>query len=672
MGLLARTSAASPWAGVYKTNRCQSAYVGENLCATFLPSAWPNLGCVLDAPQNWTNLAFTLQIANPGSTPVAFNVRIDDSPLADGTHHCETFSGMALPGPAQPFVCSLLGAPMSYGMRTLPPSPLGQALVGYNSVDATHIVRWQIFLDSPPSPTQLIVTGVRLQPDAGRLEGVVDRFGQFTGSTWSGKMASVSALQASAANDAQQGTRSNVDAYGGWLGGPSLPATGRFRTAEVAGKWWFVSPQGHLFFSLGCDCVDYSNPTIVTGRESMFADRPADTGSSAPFYDTDSDIVMGPYAGLTAKTYDFFGANRMEKYGANWQAQAAQVAINRLDAWGFNTLGNWSRYDIKSLRQLPYVSTISLGGLSRTVNTGAGTVPDVFAPGFAALVSQQLEEQASGAVKDPWCVGWFVDNELPWTGPAGSGEENGRFGLAYGALAADAGSPAKAALITELAQRYETIDSLNRQWGTTFPSWESMEAPILKLSGPPEARRPDLVNFCEAFAGRYFSVISAQLRNLDPGALYLGCRFAGTPPPEVAQEAAQNCDVLSYNIYQPEVDPTVWASAAALGKPLIVGEFDFGATDRGLFAPGLGPTASQSARAKAYQTYVASVLRNPAFIGCQWFQYLDEPTLGRAYDGENYNIGLVSVVDVPYPELTSAAAATNLGAYALRYGPTGP
>ena len=30
-------------------------------------------------------------------------------------------------------------------------------------------------------------------------------------------------------------------------------------------------------------------------------------------------------------------------------------------------------------------------------------------------------------------------------------------------------------------------------------------------------------------------------------------------------------------------------------------------------------------------------------VGCHWFQYVDEPLTGRAYDGENYNIGFVTI-----------------------------
>ena len=64
-----------------------------------------------------------------------------------------------------------------------------------------------------------------------------------------------------------------------------------------------------------------------------------------------------------------------------------------------------------------------------------------------------------------------------------------------------------------------------------------------------------------------------------------------------------------------------------------------------------------------FSVYVNSVIDHPAMVGCHWFQYMDEPTTGRTFDGENYGIGFVSVVDTPYPEMVAAAREVHGGAY---------
>jgi len=45
----------------------------------------------------------------------------------------------------------------------------------------------------------------------------------------------------------------------------------------------------------------------------------------------------------------------------------------------------------------------------------------------------------------------------------------------------------------------------------------------------------------------------------------------------------------------------------------------------------------------------------------------DEPLTGRVLDGENYNIGFVSVTDTPYPEMVRAARKALANFYSQRY-----
>jgi hypothetical protein len=42
-------------------------------------------------------------------------------------------------------------------------------------------------------------------------------------------------------------------------------------------------------------------------------------------------------------------------------------------------------------------------------------------------------------------------------------------------------------------------------------------------------------------------------------------------------------------------------------------------------------------------------------VSTHWFQYLDEPPTGRTLDGENGHVGFISVADIPYQDLVTAA-----------------
>ena len=46
--------------------------------------------------------------------------------------------------------------------------------------------------------------------------------------------------------------------YGGLAGGLKRKATGFFRTAQFAGRWWLVDPDDHLFLTVGLCSVNLS------------------------------------------------------------------------------------------------------------------------------------------------------------------------------------------------------------------------------------------------------------------------------------------------------------------------------------------------------------------------------------------------------------------------------
>ena len=104
---------------------------------------------------------------------------------------------------------------------------------------------------------------------------------------------------------------------------------------------------------------------------------------------------------------------------------------------------------------------------------------------------------------------------------------------------------------------------------------------------------------------------------------------------------------------------------SGVDKPTIVGEFHFGALDRGMFHTGLVYTGSQAERAAAYKTYVRSALENPCIVGTHWFQFGDQATTGRG-DGENYQIGFLDVCDTPYAETIRACREVARDMYPLR------
>ena len=108
--------------------------------------------------------------------------------------------------------------------------------------------------------------------------------------------------------------------HGGWTASKQRP-TGFFRTEQVNGRWWLVDPDGHLFFSIGVDSIHFNEPTLVKGREQLFAQLPPGSGDRADFYQANARLRYGD-----------------EAFVANWRAKTEQ----RLKSWGFNTMANWT------------------------------------------------------------------------------------------------------------------------------------------------------------------------------------------------------------------------------------------------------------------------------------------------------------------------------------------
>jgi hypothetical protein len=291
-------------------------------------------------------------------------------------------------------------------------------------------------------------------------------------------------------------------------------------------------------------------------------------------------------------------------------------------------------------------------------------MPDPFDPQFAIDAANNISSVARTVKGDPYCIGWFVDNEMSWGGGA---RPQTHFGLAYGAMSLDQKtSPAKAAFLAALRNQYGSIDALNRAWATNYAAWTVLEAPTILPSNPTPAQTSDMSSFLTDFATQYFTVVRNTIREYDPGHLYLGCRFAAYTPEAVAA-ATGICDVTSFNIYATSID-SKWDFLKPLDRPCIVGEFQFGALDSGMFNASLVPTISQQGRAIAFKTYVESVLAQPEFVGCHWFQYTDESAVGRWFDGENFNIGFTNVADNPYPDMVAASRTVAKEMYLRRFG----
>jgi hypothetical protein len=648
----------------------------RSIHAGFQPAEWPSVRFLApkERPWNWSSAAFLmLTLKNPDRNDIEFGVRVDDDPTANGSIHCRTARAKLKSGETATIAVALSRSdPMAYGMRGLPSYPGARTVTasGEGPFRARHVVSFQIFLHQPRKSRELEIQSAWLAP-AISLEGFVDPLGQYAKGNWPGKLQSESDMvhrhEIEAAEIKARPALPDRDRFGGWRDGPKQTAAGFFRAVRLGGKWWLVDPDGALFFSLGINVVSPHEATVITGRESMFTGLPKTGEPLARHFGTVRRVHSGPVK--EGRTFNFYAANLERTYGPDFFDRWSETALSRLNSWGFNTIANWSDQRLYRNGRVPYVATVSISGRHSRVGSGSdywGKMHDPFDPRFIESVQQSLRGVVAQVKGDPWCLGYFVDNELSW---GGFGDETGRYGLGLGALSLPAaGSPAKRAILEQLKAKYSEISQLNAAWKTTISDWGSLDAswkPALRPSSWTVGFKADLAAFVRELARTYFKTVHDQLKAADPDHLYLGCRFAWRTEEAIAA-AAEFCDVVSFNIYDRRIDPAKWEFLSNLDRPAIIGEFHAGALDRGMFHPGLVSASDQEERAAIYDDYVASVLDHPSLVGCHWFQYVDEPVTGRSYDGENYNIGFLTVTDTTYPELVAAARAIHQQAFARR------
>ena len=630
-------------------------------------SAWP--GITFIAPQGpWDLSTFgyvTADVRNVGKATANVGCRLDTTSVDRNKSYIQGTVDIE-PGQTKTIKVRLLRKlPKElegklFGMRGFPGGSAGE-----NLFDAASVGELRIFLAKPTTDHRIEVANIRaggvpplpLPADLAHLFPMIDRYGQYIHKDWPGKTHSDDDLaqrrQEEAADHARHPGPSEWNQYGGWQAGPKFEATGFFGVQEHEGKWWLVDPEGRLFWSHGIDCVRSNSATTpITDRKHWFQDLPAAGSPFTRFYGKGSWAPHGYYQDKRYETYCFSEANLLRKYGEDWPQQFAQTTQKRLRSWGMNTIANWSSPQVYQLRKTPYVVTVHGAGKPIEGSTGYwGKFSDPFDASLAQELRRQMAKEKGTSAGDPWCLGYFVGNELSW------GDETS---LALAALASPPEQAAKKAFVDELKRKYGSIDQLNRVWGTQHASWDA----LLENRTAPDKKKAhdDLAAFYSKIAEQYFRVCREAVKEVAPKQLYLGCRFAWVNPRAV-HEAAKYCDVVSYNLYRDTIDD--FRLPDKLDRPVIVGEFHFGALDRGMFHTGLRPVESQAQRAEAYRRYLEGALRNPQIVGTHWFQYADQATTGRG-DGENYQIGFVDVCDTPYPETIEASRQIGATMYRLR------
>jgi hypothetical protein len=388
-----------------------------------------------------------------------------------------------------------------------------------------------------------------------------------------------------------------LDRFGG-IPSRATKATGFFHTQKIDKRWWLVTPDGGLFLSRGMNSVNQS--TTKRGKEAF-----------------------------------------EQKFGSSqaWTQQTLRLLHDN----GFNTLGAWSDFTALRCESLPIPRTALWSFMSSYGKKRGGTrqdsghtgypndCPFIFDPGFVTFC-EEYAKRLDPSKNDPWVIGNFSDNELPWS--------------------------------RKMLERYLELPA-------TDPGYIAASEWLLARQGDAVGKPPindsDRIAFLGFAMDRYLTITSTAIRKHAPHHLVLGPRLHGivNQLPEVFATLGRHVDIVCMNYYKawtprPEL-MGMWHRES--GKPLMITEFYAKGTAKGLANTGGAGwlVKTQKDRGAFYQNFTLGLIESRFCVGWSWHRYADNDPTNTKADPSNRdsNKGIVSNRYEPFTELLEPMKSLN-------------
>lgn len=501
-------------------------------------------------------------------------------------------------------------------------------------------------------PMSVRVNSIQFVKRRTSYTGIIDKYGQASFLDFPGKATNDNDLLADAIEEQQNlDAKSPIDPLGGVPGMRSTRATGRWRIERApSGRMFVVSPTGKRMWIMGVNTVIENYASRYQNRDEAFQEViPRTTQNEEVFWLRRNHLTDG-----LGWCYDFGRSNMFKKYGENWKEDNRQRIVQRLKRWGFNTVTGVVD-GATPINNYPVMLSCKLSNFTQRIATPYVMhyqVIDVFHSDFEPYAETTIKDLLNQYKTVP-VIGIHVDNELSW---GLRGNQTLQYSLPIGVLNSSSTVKAKEVFVNWLKTKYSNnIASLNSRWGTSYESFAAMSAPLnLPTSNLNANIRADLSLLLSFYVDRYYGTVRRILNRIGYRGLFLGTRDApGATPREVWRAASRHADALTINLYTENDD--LWREVAGIPKPVLIGEYNYTSSNAGHFTWVRDLSCyDQQERAERNYQYLVRAATTPNIIGACWWSYSEYAPIGRWWDDERMQTGLVDIKDSPYEDLVSS------------------
>jgi len=512
-----------------------------------------------------------------------------------------------------------------------------------------------------------------VKPDA----PIIDEMGQLIGYEWETKTHSFEEMKERLEKEYERAKEAVAPMPGrsrfGGFTAKKFEATGYFRTHHDGKRWWLVDPDGCAFFSHGlCYGTRMGEFGWYTGMEDFYTwvPSPEDPLYRGAFTHPNVIAEYVKRHGETERSNDWMynpaRGNMMRVFGENWWEAWRAITSRRFHDWGMNTTGvgivnfiDERLEDFLRISKLPYA--VTLKRFPVTEHFIFRDFPDVFADEYEKNSETFANNELKPMAEDPYLLGYFMHNEPEWMFQAD-------VNIAWELLVKNEPLKSRAHMMNWLKERYATAEELSKAWGVDICCFERLLEPMPRTTVLSKQGMDDLAEYEQLLIDAFGKIPLAACRKVAPHHLCLGLRYA-----TVNDKILQSCkafDVFSFNCYSRVPEEKI-EQARASGKPMLVGEWHFGAPDNGLLRTALLSAKTQEERGKAYKRYIETVAGDPDMVGAHYFEYNNQTLMGR-FDGEHMAHGLIDCTNLPYPHMVKAITESSERIYGLMTGELEP